>query len=94
MKVGHYNKNINDINSKYVLPIALYDEYCQYYNNKANSLLVSISDRQYNTCRYGEKSIKFDSNIKEDIIYKYYDDEIGLTREDVDMINSSDCFIL
>ena len=96
MKVGHYNtkNDMLNIDSKYVLPVSLYDEYCQYYYDKdylkANSLLVSISYRQFKF----DKSIKLNNSIKEYIICKYYDSEVGLTRDDVDMVNSADCFIL
>ena len=96
MKVGHYNQNINDIDSKYVLPIGLYNEYCKYCYDKdylkANSLLVSISGNQFKNYKCNNY-IAENKEVDVDIINKYYDNEIGLTKDDVDMNNSKDCFI-
>jgi len=98
LKVGYYNSkdDMLNIDSKYVLPISLYDEYYQYYYNKdylkANSLLVSISYRQFNNHKRNNY-ITENKVVGVDIINKYYDSEIGLTNDAADMNNSKDCFI-
>ena len=89
LKVSYWEDFKDDIDSEYVLPLSLYNDYYVLYNNKeyinANSLLVSLSRKQF----WGQKGlgkITFYEDIKTYVIDCYYDSEIGLEMGKNDLI--------